>query len=55
MGDDVEVNTSQKVISPANGDCNFQIICYILCFIALLGLEFNNVHLDTLLHQLTPN
>ena len=48
------LNTSQKVSSPSNRDCNFQVICYIINSIMLLGVEFNNAHLDTSFASIDP-
>ena len=47
------VNTPQK-LTPPNGDYNFQIICHIRNYITLLGVEFNNAHLDTSFPSIDP-
>ena len=35
-------------------DCNFQIICCIITSITLLGVKFNNAHLDTVFASTHP-
>ena len=37
-----------------HGDCNFQIICHIINSTMLLGVEFNNAHLDTSFASIDP-
>ena len=43
----INKHCTESNVSHSNGDYNFQIICHIINYITLLGVEFTNAHIDT--------